>query len=160
VGIHIASLGTGKVVLFSGDHEHIWKWNRGESSIWDPQDPIQSDNNPTLGRNLFCSGHCFLSDGRLFVAGGQSTNNHPEIGLTQTAQSFSGGAPVLPPGTSTRTISSSDAIAINTGTGETDEGSKIDRVSPYNNPIYAVRMIPSTSLDDPNTVTGWRQHGW
>jgi hypothetical protein len=81
---------------------------------------------------LFCSGHCFLSDGRLFVAGGQSTNNHPVIGLTQTAQSFSGGAPVLPPGTSTRTISSSDAIAINTGTGETDEGSKIDRVSPYN----------------------------
>jgi hypothetical protein len=27
----------------------------------------------TLGRNLFCAGHCFLGDGRLLVAGGQST---------------------------------------------------------------------------------------
>ena len=27
-----------------------------------------------LGRNLFCSGHCFLPDGRLLVAAGQSWN--------------------------------------------------------------------------------------
>jgi hypothetical protein len=76
VAIHLALLRSGKVLLFSGDHEHIWNWNRGESSIWDPDNPSQSDNNPTLTRNLFCSGHCFLPDGRLFVAGGQSTNNH------------------------------------------------------------------------------------
>jgi hypothetical protein len=76
VAIHLALLRTGKVVLFSGDHEHIWDWNRGESSIWDPDNPSQSDNNPILHRNLFCSGHCLLPDGRLFVAGGQSTNNH------------------------------------------------------------------------------------
>jgi hypothetical protein len=77
VAVHLALLRTGKVVLFSGDHEHIEMWTKGESSIWDPEKPNQSDNNPTLGRNLFCSGHCFLPDGRLLVAGGQSTNNHP-----------------------------------------------------------------------------------
>lgn len=77
VAVHLALQRTGKVVLFSGDHEHIWMWSRGESSIWDPEKPTQSDNNPTLDRNLFCSGHCLLPDGRLFVSGGQSTNNHP-----------------------------------------------------------------------------------
>lgn len=77
VAVHLALLRTGKVILFSGDHEHIWNWSRGESSIWDPEKPSQNDNNPTLDRNLFCSGHCFLPDGRLFVSGGQSTNNHP-----------------------------------------------------------------------------------
>jgi hypothetical protein len=76
VAVHLALLRTDKVVLFSGDHRYIWNWNRGESSIWDPQNPNQS-NNPTLNRNLFCSGHCFLPDGRLFVAGGQSITNHP-----------------------------------------------------------------------------------
>ena len=77
VAVHLALLRTGKVVLFSGDHERIWMWSRGESSIWDPEKPTQSDNNPTLDRNLFCSEHCLLPDGRLFVSGGQSTNNHP-----------------------------------------------------------------------------------
>lgn len=37
----------------------------------------RNKSQPYLKRNLFCSGHCFLPDGRLFVAGGQSTFNHP-----------------------------------------------------------------------------------
>lgn len=77
VAVHLALLKTGKVVLFSGDHENIGMWTKGESSIWDPAKPSQNDNNPILDRNLFCSGHCFLPDGRLLVAAGQSTNNHP-----------------------------------------------------------------------------------
>lgn len=76
IAVHLALLRTGKVLLFSGDHENIWNWTKGESSIWDPKDP-RNPTNPNLGRNLFCSGHCFLPDGRLFVAGGQSTYNHP-----------------------------------------------------------------------------------
>ncbi|QLH07530.1 glyoxal oxidase [Nitrosopumilus ureiphilus] len=76
IAVHLALLRTGKVLLFSGDHENIWNWTKGESSLWDPEDP-RNPINPKLGRNLFCSGHCFLPDGRLFVAGGQSTYNHP-----------------------------------------------------------------------------------
>jgi len=75
IAVHLALLRTGKVLLFSGDHEHIWNWTKGESSLWDPKDP-HNPINPDLGRNLFCSGHCFLPDGRLFVAGGQSTYNN------------------------------------------------------------------------------------
>ncbi|MGI0033125.1 MAG: hypothetical protein ACRD97_07630 [Nitrososphaeraceae archaeon] len=76
VAVHLALLMTGKLLLFSGHHDHIWNWNRGESSLWDPRNP-QIIDDPKLLRNLFCSGHCFLSDGTLFVAGGQSTFNHP-----------------------------------------------------------------------------------
>jgi hypothetical protein len=76
VAVHLALLRTGKLLLFSGHHDHIWNWNRGESSLWDPRNPEEREN-PKLPRNLFCSGHCFLADGKLFVAGGQSTFNHP-----------------------------------------------------------------------------------
>ena len=76
IAVHLALLRTGKIILFSGDHENIWNWTKGESSLWDPEDPDARDD-PKLERNLFCSGHCFLPDGRLFVAGGQSTYNHP-----------------------------------------------------------------------------------
>ena len=76
VAVHLAMMKTGKVILFSGDHENIWNWTKGESSLWNPQDPY-FECDPMLNRNLFCSGHCLLPDGRLFVAGGQSTFNHP-----------------------------------------------------------------------------------
>ena len=95
IAVHLAMLPTGKVILFSGDHENIWNWNKGESSLWDPQNPY-FQNDPKLNRNLFCSGHCFLPDGRLLVAGGQSTYNHPLTillsipGILQLALKISG----------------------------------------------------------------------
>ncbi|SET51906.1 protein of unknown function [Nitrosomonas marina] len=57
-------------------------------------------------------------------------------------------------------IQSGDAITVNNATGETDEGTRIDRVKSYNNPIYPVDTRPSTSLDDPSTSTSWGQHGY
>jgi len=77
VAVHLALLKSGKIIAFSGHHDHIWNWNRGESTLWDPSHPSDPPENPELKRNLFCSGHCFLPDGRLFAAGGQSTFNHP-----------------------------------------------------------------------------------
>jgi hypothetical protein len=59
-----------------------------------------------------------------------------------------------------RSIQSGDAITVNNSTGETDEGSMIDRVKEYNNPIYPVNSLPSTSLDDTSTSPGWGQHGY
>lgn len=48
------------------------------SYLWDPSDEVNPvfslpDNQPT--DNLFCSGHSFLSDGRLLVAGGDAVIN-------------------------------------------------------------------------------------
>ena len=76
VAVHMALLPTEKVIVFSGADEHIWKWWKGKSSIWDP-DHRNKQENPELSRNLFCAGHCMLPDGRVLVAGGQSTVHHP-----------------------------------------------------------------------------------
>lgn len=59
-----------------------------------------------------------------------------------------------------RAIQSGDAITVDAATGETDEGTMIDRLKSYNNPIYAVDTLPSTSLDDPSTSATWGQHGY
>ena len=82
------------------------------------------------------------------------------IGLTQSVQGIVNSTLNLTPAAATRNIKSADAININTGTGETDEGTAIDRASGFNNPIYAVDTQPSTKLDDPSTDAGWGQHGW
>ncbi|TKK80704.1 hypothetical protein FDA94_35520 [Herbidospora galbida] len=75
--IHVALASTGKIVIFSGD-----KHNKPT----DPQDinqcelfdceslTLQKIDAPTS--DVFCSGHAFLSDGRLLVAGG--TERWPE----------------------------------------------------------------------------------
>jgi len=78
VAVHLALLKNGKALLFSGSHKKLWDWTKGESSLWDYEDPDHSED-PTLNRNLFCSGHCFLPDGRLLVVGGQSTFNYPHV---------------------------------------------------------------------------------
>jgi hypothetical protein len=87
VGVHIAVLHTGKVLLFSYNEGHFpmeadrssAQWltdilsvadsNLGKSQLWDPD--TNAVTTVPLPRNLFCSGHAFLPDGRLFVAGGQ-----------------------------------------------------------------------------------------
>jgi hypothetical protein len=82
------------------------------------------------------------------------------IGLTQSVQSYVGGALALTPAAATRAIPAADAKPINTGKGETDEGTAIDRASGYNNPIYPVKSVASVSLADPNTAASWGQLGW
>jgi hypothetical protein len=82
------------------------------------------------------------------------------LGLTQSVQSYVGGALALTPAAATRAIPAADAKAINTGKGETDEGTAIDRASGYNNPIYPVKSAASASLTDTNTSAGWGQLGW
>jgi len=70
VGVHMALLNTGKVLLFSADMHDYAAINRGQSALFDPVS--EGVTYPDLPRNLFCSGHCILPDGRLLAAGGQS----------------------------------------------------------------------------------------
>ena len=66
VGIHAAVLQTGNVVYFAFTDD----MSGGVSRVFDPADATLSM--PSGGGNQFCSGHAFLPDGRLFVAGGHS----------------------------------------------------------------------------------------
>jgi Domain of unknown function (DUF1929)/Glyoxal oxidase N-terminus len=81
VAVHAALLRTGRVLLWSYDEGDWSNIDRGESVVWDPQ--ADTITPVPLARNLFCAGHCFLPDGRLFVAGGQS--------LSQTVGQVIGG---------------------------------------------------------------------
>ena len=82
------------------------------------------------------------------------------IGLTQSVQAFVAGTPNLTPSAATRAIPAGDAKPLDTGAGETDEGTAIDRAAGYNNPIYGVASAASGSLDDANRRPSSGQFGW
>jgi plastocyanin len=65
--VHAAMLRTGKVLLWSGAAEVGYPLN---SLVWDPTNPADMTNIHTYSQDLFCSGHAWLPDGRLCVAGG------------------------------------------------------------------------------------------
>ncbi len=72
VAVHAHLLPTGKVLF--------WPYS-DEPRLWDPQTNAIT---PAAGSgfNLFCTGHAFLADGRLFVAGGHISNS---VGLPTAA---------------------------------------------------------------------------
>lgn len=73
VGVHAALTASGSVLLFAYDESPIAyaDINVGKSAVWDPRtNQVQSIR---MARNLFCAGHAFLGDGRLLIAGGQSS---------------------------------------------------------------------------------------
>jgi hypothetical protein len=63
--VHAAVMHTRKVLLFSGGAEVGLPL---ESRVWDPV--TGGFTTQIFGEDLFCSGHAFLADGRLCVAGG------------------------------------------------------------------------------------------
>jgi hypothetical protein len=73
VGVHAALTSTGSVLLFAYDESPAGyaDINTGKSAVWEPgTNRVQSIR---MSRNLFCAGHAFLGDGRVLVAGGQSS---------------------------------------------------------------------------------------
>jgi hypothetical protein len=72
--VHAHLLPTGKVMFFP-------EFEQGDRPrTWDPATGVVIDL-PRAGHNIFCSGHAFLSDGRLLLAGGHVTS---EVGLDDT----------------------------------------------------------------------------
>jgi hypothetical protein len=67
VGIHAAVLRTGRVLYFAFDDVDSMM---GVSRVLAPDSGAVEQ--PSGGGNQFCSGHAFLPDGRLFVAGGHA----------------------------------------------------------------------------------------
>jgi chitodextrinase len=86
VGIHVALLPNGKVLAYDsvGDAatETFPVHNFTRATVWDPQTGTQTPVNVNTGFNVFCSGLAHLSDGMLFVAGGNK--NSALDGIVQT----------------------------------------------------------------------------
>jgi len=68
--VHVALLPTGNVIVWPGDGGI----SGNDPRLWDP-DTATTTPLTKPGYDVFCSGHTFLGDGRLFVAGGHIQNN-------------------------------------------------------------------------------------
>ena len=73
-GVHGAVLPNGDVLYFSYDPSDENNVDRCKWQIWNEDTGPLAPAANILHRNLFCSGHCWLGDGRLLVAAGQSWN--------------------------------------------------------------------------------------
>lgn len=71
IGIHAALLHTGKVLFFGFQNDE----NMGYSEIFDPASPNTPQDPGGMEPHAFCSGHAFLSDGRLWVSGGHGDDH-------------------------------------------------------------------------------------
>jgi hypothetical protein len=73
-GVHAAVLPGGDVLYFSYDPPEENNVDRCKWQIWNEDRGPLEPTARILNRNLFCAGHCWLGDGRLLVAAGQSWN--------------------------------------------------------------------------------------
>ena len=86
VGVHVALLKNGKVLAYDsvGDAatENFPVHDHTRATVWDPATGSHSPVNVTTGHNVFCSGLAHLTDGSLFLAGG---NKNAQLdGIAQT----------------------------------------------------------------------------
>src|SRR5262245_12258317 len=79
VAIHMHLLPNGKVLIFQDDDHPDYPTNVNArfagstvAYVWDVGSGALTQVNHTT-RNIFCSGHAYLPDGRLFFAGGLAT---------------------------------------------------------------------------------------
>jgi plastocyanin len=79
LAVHAALMHTGKVLFFAGSGLDSDKWaaNDFRSVVWDYENG--GFFRPPTPIDFFCSGHSFLPDGRLLVAGG--TKDYTPLGL-------------------------------------------------------------------------------
>jgi hypothetical protein len=69
--IHMVLLRTGRVLVIATVRISPWGDVYTLARVWDPQDPLaDAIDVSSWTTDLFCAGHCSLSDGRILVAGG------------------------------------------------------------------------------------------
>jgi PKD repeat protein len=74
VGAHMSVLPDGRLLTWtSNDMDHTD--NTPYVFLWSPANPSVFTQVPNAATDVFCSSHTFLSDGRLFVAGGHVADN-------------------------------------------------------------------------------------
>jgi endonuclease YncB( thermonuclease family) len=88
VGVHVALLPNGKVLAYDsiGDHatESYPVQDHTRATVWDPATGTQTPVNVDTGFNVFCSGLAHLTDGSIFLAGGNKDQQLNGIVQTHT----------------------------------------------------------------------------
>jgi galactose oxidase len=79
-GIHSTLLPTGEVLLFA----YSYSDKGSNAQLWDPVTGEITDVTVPRKRELFCSGHILLPDGRVFVVSGTKYGSSKEIGRLGT----------------------------------------------------------------------------
>lgn len=79
-GIHTSVLPNGRVLLFSYPDQALGS----DGSVWDPATGALTDVSLQWPRDIFCAGHSFLPDGRLFVTGGHVHGERYGLGVENT----------------------------------------------------------------------------
>lgn len=82
--VHAALLHNGKVLFFHCRSYPMW------TRLYDPEEneisetnlvvpiwPLATEERPIEASRIFCSGHCFMVDGKLLVAGGEKDHPYP-----------------------------------------------------------------------------------
>ena len=71
VGVHVHLLPTGKILMWQHESTSVpYLWDPVvNNGTFDPV-PIHSNQNGTRRDSIYCAGHSFLPDGRLFATGG------------------------------------------------------------------------------------------
>jgi hypothetical protein len=99
IGIHAALLKTGEVLLYEFPFDQIGS----EAHLIDPVTGDNVDVSVPFRRNIFCSGHSMLPDGRLLVTGGQRYDAFGFNGIRAvsifdpTTQTWTNGQPMFRP---------------------------------------------------------------
>ena len=155
VGIHASLLATGKVLLWG---------ERGAAQVWDPAHPNAGFTSLGKTYQVFCSGHTFLPDGRLLIAGGKITGENgdpravifdPASGSWSPTGSMAQGRyyPTLTllPNGRVLAISGSDETGATVSVPELGDGSTWRRLTgaalPIGNPFYpAMFLAPNGKL--------------
>lgn len=76
-GVHSTVLKNGKVLIIAGSGNSLANFNAGsfKASVWDPVANIFTTL--TVPKDMFCSGHVTLPDGRVLIQGG--TKSYPTV---------------------------------------------------------------------------------
>lgn len=90
VPVHMSLLPDGRLLYWGRDKDPTDKWDVGgtcQTYTWHPTSKVKETLLSKPSANLFCSGHNFLPDGRLLVAGGhvRDNNNPGREGIGETA---------------------------------------------------------------------------
>jgi hypothetical protein len=106
--VHVALLHTGKVLLVAGSAANKPDFEAGtfRTSVWDPE--TNTFSTVATPWDACCSGHAFLPDGRLLVAGG--TTGYPSA-ATNSNYAGSRRAFIFDPGTNRYTAAPDTAVA-------------------------------------------------
>jgi hypothetical protein len=142
--VHAHTLPTGKVMIWPGDAgisgNNPWQWDPASGALTQLTLP---------GYDAFCSGHSFLADGRLFVAGGHIQNN---VGLptASTYDPFSNSWTLLPNMSAGRwyptvtTLSNGDVLVVSGSTSSSTGENTLPQV--YQTATNTWRNLTSAQL--------------